>query len=410
MLRTLSLLVLCFGCLVACLDPVDAAKVRIKDIARTELERGNQLVGYGLVVGLNATGDDSTSKETAQAIKNYLALMSRDNRGLDVDLAKVEPKNSALVVVTAELPPYVRAGSRLDITVSSQFDAKSLVGGTLIATPLFGVDGQIYAMAQGPISVGGYSQGGGGAGGGGGGQQKNHPTVGLVTEGAILERNANLLREKDRARLNNGKVNFILKNPDFIQARNMQRAINESFNLSRAALALDPGTVEIDLKMLMARYEYDTPMELISEIEELQLDTDLPARVVVSERTGVVIAGGDAKLSAVDIVQGDLRIMVKPAQPGRYIGGKGKAGIDETGGFVEPDTSSYEYVEGQPPEATVSEGDKTLVQLEEGDTVGNLIRAISGGEVNTSPRDIISILQGLDRMGALHAQMVFVEN
>jgi flagellar P-ring protein FlgI len=395
------------ACLAISLGNADAAKVRIKDIARTELERGNQLVGYGLVVGLNATGDDSTRLETAQAIKNYLALLSRNGRGPDMNMAKIEPKNSALVVVTAELPPYVRAGSRLDITVSSQFDAKSLVGGMLIATPLFGVDGQIYAMAQGPVSVGGFSQGGGA--GGGGGQQKNHPTVGLVTNGAIIEKNANFLREKDRERLNSGKVNLILKNPDFIQARNMQRAINESFNLTKAALALDPGTVEIDLKTLMARYEYDTPMELISEIEELQLNTDLPARVIVSERTGIVIAGGDAKLSAVDIVQGDLRILVKPATPGRYVQEGGKASVEETGGNIQPESSNYQYIEGQPPEATVSEGDKTLVQLEEGDTVGNLIRAISGGELETSPRDIIAILQGLDRMGALHAQMIFVE-
>ncbi len=396
-------------CFLASLGRVDAARVRIKDIARTELERGNQLVGYGLVVGLNATGDDSTRLETAQAIKNYLALMSRNGRGPEMNMAKVEPKNSALVVVTAELPPYVRAGSRLDITVSSQFDAKSLVGGTLIATPLFGVDGQIYAMAQGPVSVGGFAQGGGAAGGGGG-QQKNHPTVGLVTDGAIIEKNANFLREKDRERLNSGKVNLILKNPDFIQARNIQRAINESFNLSKAALALDPGTVEIDLSTLMARYEYDTPMELISEIEELQLNTDLPARVVVSERTGVVIAGGEAKLSAVDIVQGDLRILVKPATPGRYVSQGGRASVDETGGKIEPEVPQYDYIEGEPPEAMVSEGDKTLVQLEEGDTVGNLIRAISGGELETSPRDIIAILQGLDRMGALHAQLIFVEN
>ncbi len=409
MLRMFFHVFLFLVCLTAGVSDAAAAKVRVKDIARTELERGNQLVGYGLVVGLNATGDDSTSKETAQAIKNYLALMSRDNRGLDIDMTKVEPKNSALVVVTAELPPYVRAGSRLDITVSSQFDAKSLVGGNLIATPLFGVDGQIYAMAQGPVSVGGFASQGGGAAGGGGGQQKNHPTVGLVTDGAILEKNANFLREKDRARLNSGKVNLILKNPDFIQARNLQRAINESFNLSKAALALDPGTVEIDLKMLMARYEYDTPMELISEIEELQLNTDLPARVIVSERTGVVIAGGEAKLSAVDIVQGDLRITVKPAQPGRYVREGGKASVSETGGNIRPGTPEYEYIPGQPSEATVTEGDKTLVQLEEGDTVGNLIRAISGGELETTPRDIITILQALDRMGALHAQMIFVE-
>jgi flagellar P-ring protein precursor FlgI len=231
--------------------------------------------------------------------------------------------------------------------------------------------------------------------------------VGVISEGGIVEKNANYLREHDRARLNSGKVNLILKNPDYIQARNLQKAINESFNLSKAALALDPGTVAVDLSMLMQRYEYDTPMELMGEIENLPLETDLPARVIVSERTGVVISGGDAKLSAVDIVQGDLRVVIKPAQPDQIIE-EGKAEITETGGDIRQGPS-YRRVPGEPPQTLVSEGDKTLVQLEEGNTVGNLIRAISGGELETSPRDIIAILQALDRMGALHAQLIFVE-
>jgi flagellar P-ring protein precursor FlgI len=382
-----------------------AAQVRVKDIARMEFERSNQLMGYGLVVGLNATGDDSTRAETAKAIQNYLALMSRDGRPPDMSLLRTDPKNSALVLVTAELPPYVRAGSRLDITINSQYDAKSLVGGTLLMTPLKGLDGEIYAIAQGPVTVGGFSQ----TGQGGGGTQKNHPTVGTIVDGAIVERNANRLREHDRLRLNAGRVNLVLKNPDFIQARNLQRAINDSFNLTKAAHALDPGTVEVDLTILMSRYEYDTPMEIISEIEDLKLETDLPARVMVSERTGVVVAGGEAKLSAVDIVQGELRIIVRPAEPPTFIEDQGSAGIDETGGFFTPRPGQRRIEGGRAPETSVAEGDKTLVQLEEGDTVGNLIRAISGGEVQASPRDIIAILQALDRMGALHAQLMFVE-
>ncbi|MCG3198958.1 MAG: flagellar basal body P-ring protein FlgI [Candidatus Omnitrophica bacterium] len=383
----------------------EAAQVRVKDIARVELERGNQLMGYGLVVGLNGTGDDSTNAESARAIRNYLALLSRQGRGLDIDFSRAEAKNSALVVVTAELPPYVRAGARLDITISSQFDAKSLVGGTLLATPLFGMDGKIYAVAQGPVSVGGFSQGGAG-----GGAQKNHPTVGTIANGALVEENANFLREHDRARLNSGRVNLILKNPDYIQARNLQKSINESFSLVKAARALDPGTVEVDLSMLMARYEYSTPMEVISEIEELTLQTDLPARVVVSERTGVVIAGGEAKLSAVEIVQGELRIVVEPGVPEEVHIQAQPPVVDPTGAMVQPPTQQVQRVGARPGRTQVVEGDKTLVQLKEGDTVGNMIRAISASEVGASPRDIIAILQALDRMGALHAQLIFVED
>lgn len=406
-MKRLGIIRLLIGLLLLSMTPpAHAAMVRIKDIAHVEFERGNQLIGYGLVVGLNGTGDDSTKRETAKAIQNYLSLLSRQGRGLNISSPKVETKNSALVVVTAELPPYVRAGSRLDITINSQFDATSLVGGTLLVTPLFGVDGEVYAVAQGPVSVGGFAKAGGG---GGGGTQKNHPTVGTMVDGAIVERNANFLREHDRDRLNSGKVNLILKNPDFTEARNLQRAINESFNLAKVARALDPGTVEVDLKVLMARYEYDSPMELIGEIEELKLQTDLPARVIVSERTGVVVAGGEAKLSAVDIVQGELRIIVRPAEPDQFVEEQGLADINETGGYVEP-KGRFRRVEGRPAETSVAEGDKTMVNLREGDTVGNLIRAISGGEVQASPRDIIAILQALDRMGALHAKLMFVEN
>jgi len=385
------------------IQTADAAMVRIKDIARVEFERNNPLMGYGLVVGLNGSGDSSTNYETAEAIKNYFSLLSPESRGLPIDLRRVDAKNSALVMVTAELPPYVRAGSRLDVTINSQFDATSLQGGTLLATPLFGIDGKVYGMAHGPVTVGGFSS----SGGGGGGQQKNHPTVGTITDGAILERNANTIRDYDRIRLGNGKLNLILKNPDFTEAIHVQDTINESFRLTEAALALDPGTVAVDLKVLTSRYAYDTPMELIKEIEQLKLETDLPARVMVSERNGVIVAGADAKLSAVDIVHGDLRIVIRPAGPDLFVTDYGQAGITETGGEIQ--SGGVQRVEqGTPAEAEIREDDPTVVKLDEGDTVGNLIQAISGDLGGKSPRDIISILQALDRMGALHAELMFV--
>ena len=385
-----------------------AALVRIKDVAHPEFERDNPLTGEGLVVGLNATGDDSSNAETARAIQDWLTLLSREGRGLSIERRNIKAENSALVIVTAQLPPYARAGSRLDVTISSQFDAESLQGGTLLPTAMYGMDGKIYAVAQGEIAIGGYSTASRGGGGGGAGTQVNHPTVGLIGNGAIIERNANFLREYDRERLNKGWVNFILKNPDFTQALNVQKAINESFHLRKMARALDPGTIEIDLNGLMERYDYNSPMEMIGEIERLQLETDLPARVIVSERTGVVISGADAKLSAVDIVHGDLRIVVTPAEPDQFIVDYGRASIDETGGQITPGVPREQTIEGRAQQVEAETGDPSVVQLQEGDTVGNLIQAISGPLGNKGPRDIISILSALDRMGALHAELLFV--
>jgi len=382
-----------------------AATVRVKDIARPEFERNNPLIGYGLVVGLNATGDGTSKKATAQTIQDYYSLLSQKGRGLNIDPKSIEPKNSAMVMVTAELPPYARAGSRLSVTISSEFDAASLQGGTLLPTTLRGLDGKVYAVAQGEVSIGGFSTSQGG-GGGGAGTQKNHPTVGTIARGAIVERNANILRDYDRRRLNQGFVNFILKNPDFSQALNLQHAINKSFHLAKMATALDPGTVQINMNGLLQRYDYDSPMELIGEIEQLTLETDLPARVIVSERTGVVIAGADAKLSAVDIVHGDLRIVVTPAEPDQFIEEGGTAQVTETGGDVQP--GRVRTIRGKGSQVEVKESDPSLVQLKEGDTVGNLIQAISGPLAEKSPRDIISILQALDRMGALHAELILV--
>jgi flagellar P-ring protein precursor FlgI len=401
------LFLLAAGLLLILVQSAHSAGVRIKDIAYAESERGNPLMGYGLLVGLNGTGDDSTKKETAQAIQSYFSMLSPESRGLAINLVKAEPKNSALVLVTADLPPYTRAGSELDITVSSQFDATSLSGGTLITTPLYGLDGKIYAMAQGPVLVGGFAQTG--AAGGGGGQQKNHPTVGVITAGAIVERNANILREFDRMRIHSGELNLILRNPDFTQAINIQKAINKSFKLAPVAEALDPGTVTVNLKALMERYQYDSSLELMREIEQIEVETDMPARVIVSERTGLIISGGDASLSAVDIVHGDLRIMVSPAEADKMVGTYGIAGVTETGGYVRPGYSQ-ELIKGKGSVSTVEEQDPTVVALKEGDSVGNLIQAVSGSLGKRTPRDIIAILQALDRMGALHAKLMFVED
>ncbi|MCA9426834.1 MAG: flagellar basal body P-ring protein FlgI, partial [Candidatus Omnitrophica bacterium] len=334
MKKKVKILLPIFSLLVAAswIAPSFAAQVRIKDVAKVEFQRGNPLTGYGLVVGLNGTGDDSSQDATAKFIQTSLNLLSTTGKGLPFDPRTAEPANSAVVVITADLPPYARAGSRVDVTVNTVFDCESLEGGTLIPAPLRGLDGRVYAVADGPITIGGFSAGGGG----GGRTQQNHPTVGTISEGAYLEANTNLLRQADRQRLNTGKVNFVLKNPDFTEALEIQNAINHFFPLvQKPAVALDPGTVEISLTPLMARYEYDSPLELIGRIEQVEIHTDVSAKVIVSERTGVVIAGADARLSAVDIVHGSLRIVVTPAEEGEIVQ-EGVAYIDETGGNIRP--------------------------------------------------------------------------
>ncbi len=385
--------------------PTECAQVRVKDVAKVEFQRGNSLMGYGLVVGLNGTGDDSSKDATARFIQTNLNLLSATGKGLALDPRSIDPANSAVVVVTAELPPYARAGSRVDVTVNTMFDCESLQGGTLLPAPLRGLDGRVYSVADGPISIGGFSAGGPG-GGGGGKTQENHPTVGTISGGGYLEANVNYLRQTDREKLNKGKVNFVLKNPDFTAALDIQNAINNYFPLvDNPATALDPGSVEVSLQPLMVRYDYQSSMELIGKIEQVEITTDIGARVIVSERTGVVISGADAKLSAVDIVHGSLRIVVTPAEEGEIIQ-EGLAYIDETGGNIRP--TEVRRTTGTPEQATITEQDPTLVKLEEGDTVGNLIQAISGGLAETSPRDLISILHALDKMGALHAELTFV--
>ena len=253
---------------VALAAPAPAA--RVKDIASTKGVRANQLIGYGLVVGLNGSGDKIGTEFTIQSLASMLARM-----GIGVDPAAIQVKNVAAVMVTAQLPPFARTGSTLDAVVSSLGDATSLEGGTLVMTPLHGADGEVYAIAQGPISVGGFA-----AGGGGSGVQKNHPTVGRLAGGATVE------RELPYALDDRDGFEVSLAEPDFTTARRTAEAINAHFD-EAIATAPDPGTIRIRVPPRFA----SSPVAFMAAVEAVNVEPDRVARVVLNERTGTVVMG-----------------------------------------------------------------------------------------------------------------------
>lgn len=341
-------------------------EVRLKEVARLQGVRGNQLLGYGVVVGLDGTGDKDQTKFTVQSLTN---LMSR--QGLTVNPATVKVKNVAAVMVTAELPAFSRTGSRLDVTVSSTGDAKSLAGGTLLMTALQGPDGQTYAVAQGPLLVGGFSASAGGAS-----TTKNHPTVGRVPEGALIE------REVGGTFNDRTSLRYALLEEDFTTALRVVQAINEELG-EKVAQPLDARTVELPVpKAFQGR-----AVELVARLENLQVPLQPKARVVVNERTGTVILGSEVRIGAVSIVQGGLSIMVAStplvSQPTPFSQGK-------TVTAVKKDV------------AAVEEKPKTLT-IEPGVSVGKLAETLNSLGVST--RDLVAILQAIKEAGALQAEL-----
>ncbi|MGC8777794.1 MAG: flagellar basal body P-ring protein FlgI, partial [Candidatus Caldatribacteriaceae bacterium] len=281
--------------------------VRIKDITELEGVRGNQLVGYGLVVGLSGSGDSQNSLFTNQALGNVLEKL-----GLTVDSQAVRARNIASVIVTAELPPFAATGEKIDVTVSSMGDAKSLQGGILLLTPLKGVDGKVYAVAQGPISVGGFS-----TGGGGNRVQQNHPTVGVVSGGAIVERTV----ATNFFDAGKGNITFLLREPDFVTASRIALAINEELGGDKARV-LDANRVEVTVP----EHYRSRVSQLLALLGELPVEPDVPARVVVNERTGTVVIGGNVRILPVALAHGNLTVTIKTeyqvSQPAPLSGGQ----------------------------------------------------------------------------------------
>ena len=342
--------------------------VRIKDVAEIEGVRGNQLIGYGIVIGLNRTGDRVQQNLYArQTLQNLLERM-----GVSTPADQLKPENMATVLVTATLPPFARQGSKIDVTVSSIADARSLQGGTLVLTPLKGVDGQTYALAQGSVSIGGIS-----AGDGGNKVEINHPTVGRVPNGAMIERAV-------AAELGAGDaLTLVLRQDDFTTASRLNRAVNSKFGAGTAR-AVDGRNIDIKIP---AQWR-DDRVGFIAELETLRLQTDAIARVIINERTGTIVMGRDVRIARVAISQGGVTVRVgteyEVSQPGP---------LARAGETVTVPRTSVEVTERRPES----------VVLPEGASVEEVVRGLRA--VGVSARDIISILQAIKAAGALAAEL-----
>lgn len=353
------------GALVLCSQ---AHAARLKDLADIEGVRGNQLYGYGLVIGLNGTGDSQQVDFTTKSMSNMLEKM-----GIRSDSTKIRVKNVAAVMVTATLPPFIRPGSRIDITLSSIGDSKSLQGGVLVFTPLRGADGNVYGLAQGPVVVGGFS-----VGSGGDSAQKNHPTVGMISNGAVIERSIPFdLFQAHRVRI-------VLKQPDFTTMTHVVRRINDHFGRP-LAVAVDSASVEVAIADDLAR----DPVGLLARIEQLDVVPDIEAKVVVNERTGTIIMGENVSLSTVALAHGNLSISIRSetqvSQP-QALAQQGQTQVVNN------------------TDVQVGEEDRALTVIKGRVTLGEVVAALNS--LGATPRDLISIFQALKRAGALQAELV----
>ena len=355
--------------------PVSAAAViqspgntRIKDVAKVQGVRANQLVGYGLVFGLAGTGDSNKSVNTIQSVVNMLRSF-----GVLVDQTKLQSKNVAAVMISSKLPAFVKSGDTIDVTVSSMGDAKSLAGGTLIQTPLRAANGNVYAVAQGPVTTGGFAAGGTGAN-----VQKNFPTVGLITNGAIVERDVPFQIGA------NGQFNLALNRPDFTTATRIAEAITQRFGT--IAVARDPGTVTVSVPAMFGQ----DVVGFVAAIEELRIRPDEVARVVINERTGTIVMGSNVSIDEVAVAQGGLTVKItktrEVSQPLPFSQGRTV-------------TTPRQSVNAQ-------EGSGNLLVLPSTASVGDVVAALNS--VGATPRDIIAILQAMKAAGALHAEMELI--
>jgi len=328
---------------------------KIDDVANVVGVRENQLIGYSLVVGLQRTGDGTTSKFTLQSISNMLKAMNIDMNPIDI-----KSKNVAAVVVTSNLAPFARQGDKFDITVSSIGDAKSLEGGTLLMTPLKGVDGKIYALAQGHISIGGRNSRGAGS--------ESHPTVGIVYEGGFVEREINI------DLYNQEYANLSLKESNFENSVSIQQAINDFYN-TQVAVAIDPRTIRLK------KPENKSMIEFLAEVQGIDMDYKPKNKIIINERTGTIIAGIDIEVKPVVLTHGDITIKI-----------------------LEQDELSQ-------PEGSLALGNDLIIGVNQNElytktgttTVANVVRSLQ--KLGATPKDIIAILEAMKSAGSISAQL-----
>lgn len=345
----------------------NAEASRIKELAQLEGVRANQLVGYGLVVGLNGTGDSASTRFTVQSLVNMMERL-----GVTVNPALVKVDNVAAVIVTAELPAFARAGSTIDVSVASIGDADNLAGGTLLMTPLNAADGKVYAVAQGSLVVGSLAFGGKAAT-----VQKNHPTSGRIPGGALIEREVPyVFGESD-------VLNYRLKNSDFTTVSRMRDAVNEFFG-SSLARSVDAGQMEIRIPEMYR----DNVVAFVSQVEQLKVTPDTLARIVVNERTGTIVMGEGVRISTVAVSHGNLNLVISES-----------ARVSQPLPFSEGETVVI-------PETRIDvlEEAGNLVVMEQGVSIGDVAAALNA--IGATPRDLIAIFQAIKASGALYADLV----
>lgn len=365
MIRTFKLIA--FGTLALTgLLHADAPTVRLKELVSLEGVRDNQLIGYGIVVGLNGTGDKRQTLFTAQSLTNMLQQM-----GVTVPPSFILVRNTAAAMITATLPPFAQPGSRIDVTVAAIGDAASLQGGLLLMTSLRGIDGQVYSIAQGPVVTGGFAVSGAGAS-----QTVNHPTMGRIPDGAIVERLAPSVAPTNHVKLQ-------LHHADFTTAARIAEVVNHHFPAASPLLARaeNSGLVSVTIPAdFTAR-----ATEFVAELERLTVQTDRPARVVINERTGTIVMGKEVHVSPVAIMHGNLTVEIQTTY-----------NVSQPAPFSQGSTQVV-------PQTTVSAKEEKArnVVLKEGATVEELVRALTS--IGSTARDIIAILQSLRSAGALEA-------
>lgn len=347
-----------------------AAAVRIKDLAHVRGVRRNQLFGYGLVVGLDGTGDDDKTEFTIQSLVSMLEKV-----GIVVDPGDVKVDNVAAVMVTANLPAFARVGTRIDVLVSSIGNAESLQGGTLLMTPLKAPNGEVYAVAQGPISIGGFAFGGAA----GSGVQKNHPTAAQIVGGAIVEKEVPL----DLAKSNT--IAITLQKPDFTTCLRMAKTIEENMGLGTAK-AVDAGTVNVVVPEKLK----GEIVPFLAKLENLDLTPDTVAKIVLNERTGTVVMGENVRILTVAVSHGSLSILIKE-QPT----------VSQPLPFSEGQTVILPQ-----SEVSVTEEKANLMIMPEGVNIGEVVRGLNA--LGVTPRDLIAILQAIKAAGALQAELEII--
>jgi flagellar P-ring protein precursor FlgI len=348
-----------------------ASTVRLKELARIEGVQDNALIGYGLVVGLSGTGDSKNSRATIQSLSNILQSFS-----VRVESDDINSRNVAAVMITSSLAPYAQMGDKLEVNVSSIGDARSLQGGTLLLTPLKAANDEIYALAQGPLSVGGYQ-----FDFNGNRVQKNHPTVGVVPNGATVEKSIEYDFDLSKTGLT-----LLLNKPDFTTAQRIITALQNEFSGMRIS-ANHPGKIKIFV-------DNSKPLiGLMSQIESLEVEPDNFAKVVINERNGTVVAGSQVRIDDVVISHGALKLRIEtnftPSQPNNLIG----RNLNGVNSLIVSNS-----------DITVEEEGVGNVKALSGASIGELVEALKA--LNLSTRDLISVLQAIKKAGALHAELI----